>query len=89
MSNQQSAIRATELSLAKDNPDLAARLYGATQNFYEQFRFLLSPLERDHHKFNVRAARTALGKEAFSAAWETGKAMSMDEAIQLALQELS
>jgi predicted ATPase/class 3 adenylate cyclase len=80
---------ATELALAKDNPDLAARVYGATQQFYEQFRFLLSPLERDHHEFNVRAARTALGEETFLTAWESGKSISMDEAMQLALQELS
>jgi tetratricopeptide (TPR) repeat protein len=80
---------ATELALAKDNPDLAARVYGATQQFYEQFRFLLSSLERDHHEFNVRAARTALGEETFLTAWESGKSISMDEAMQLALQELS
>jgi hypothetical protein len=77
------------LSIVQENMELAVHLFGATENFYDQFRFLMSPLERNHHEYNINAARTALGEEAFSAAWAAGKSMSMDGAIQLASQEQS
>lgn len=77
------------LVITHEKMEFAARLFGTTESFYKQFRFLMSPLERDHHEFNVRAVQAALGEDAFSAAWTAGKAMTMDEAIELALQELA
>ena len=34
----------------------------------------------------MAAARAALGEEAFAAAWEEGEAMTMEEAIEYALE---
>ena len=65
----------------------AARLYGATETFYAQFRFLISPLERENHERNIAAVRAALGEEALSALWEEGRAMTVEQAVEYALKE--
>ncbi len=37
----------------------------------------------------VAVARTALGEEAFLAAWEEGRAMTLEQAVEYALEEPS
>jgi hypothetical protein len=44
--------------------------------------------ERTEDELREAAVRAALGEEAFAAAWEAGRAMSLDEAIALALDEI-
>jgi hypothetical protein len=46
----------------------------------------LPPKEREQYDSDVAEAKQAMGLEAFMAAWEKGHAMSMEEAIALALE---
>jgi hypothetical protein len=64
----------------------AARLFGATESFYSLLRFLMSPLERRIHERDLAAARAALGEEAFSALRAEGQAMTIEQAVEYALQ---
>jgi predicted ATPase/class 3 adenylate cyclase len=64
----------------------AARLFGATASFYNQNRFLMSPIERENHERQVSAARTAPNEEAFAAAWADGQNMTLEQAIAYALE---
>ncbi|HET9589239.1 MAG TPA: tetratricopeptide repeat protein [Anaerolineales bacterium] len=75
------------LAVAQGEMQRAARLYGATETFYAQFRFLISPLERENHERNIAAVRAALGEEALSALWEEGRAMTVEQAVEYALKE--
>ena len=75
------------LAVAQGDMKRAARLFGAMAEFYAHLKFLLSPLERDHHDRDLAAARTGLGEEAFSALWAEGQAMTMQQAVSYALKE--
>jgi predicted ATPase/DNA-binding SARP family transcriptional activator/Tfp pilus assembly protein PilF len=65
----------------------AVRLFGAAEILYAPPRFELSAKERAEHDQAVAATRAALGEEAFTAAWEEGKTMTLEQAVEFALQE--
>jgi predicted ATPase/class 3 adenylate cyclase len=76
----------TILTVRRQDMQAAAKLYGAMASFYPQIRFLMSPLERDIHERNLAAARAALGEEAFTEAWAGGQALTLEKAIEYALE---
>jgi hypothetical protein len=49
----------------------------------------MSPLERDNHERDMAAAREALGEEVFAVLQAEGRAMTMHEAIEYALQDMN
>jgi hypothetical protein len=75
------------LAVAQGNMEYAARLLGATEEFFSQLRFLISPLERDNHERDAAAIRAALGEESFDALWAEGHAMTLEQAMTYALNE--
>ena len=75
------------LAVAQGDMRRAARLFGATETFYAQLRFLLSPLERDNHDRHAAAIRAALGEAVFSALRAEGRGMTMEQAVEYALKE--
>jgi hypothetical protein len=77
----------TALAVAQGDMPRAARLFGATESFYSLLRFLMSPLERDHHERDLAATRSALGEEVFSALCAEGRAMSIEQAVAYALDD--
>ena len=46
---------------------------------------VLNPVDRPEHEGAVAALRVSLGEGAFAAAWEAGRALSLDEALADAL----
>jgi hypothetical protein len=78
------------LAVALGQSERAARLFGAAEELREAMGFRpLWPSERAEHERPVTAVRTALGQEAFAAAWTEGRAMSLEDAIAYALAEPS
>jgi predicted ATPase/DNA-binding XRE family transcriptional regulator len=75
------------LAAAQNKPKLTARLVGAAEAQIPSIRFEMSAKERAEYDQAVAAARAALGKETFIAAWEEGKKMTLDEAVSYALKE--
>jgi predicted ATPase/DNA-binding SARP family transcriptional activator len=65
----------------------AAVLWGAAEALREKIGAPLPSDERQTNERSVAAAREALGDEAFTTAWATGRAMTLEEAIALALKE--
>jgi predicted ATPase/Tfp pilus assembly protein PilF len=63
-----------------------ARLFGAAEAMREAIPFALHPGNRSEYD-GITAARAALGEEAFAAAWAEGRALSLEAAIALALEE--
>ena len=73
---------------AQDWPQRSARLWGASEQLLDSAASLLPPTHRwirDRHFDGVKAA---LGDTAFQAAFAEGRAMSMGQAIQYALEGL-
>jgi hypothetical protein len=60
----------------------AARLLGATNEVFKNIHLGLSPRECSEHDEAETAVRTALGDDAFFAAWEAGRELSPKQAIQ-------
>jgi hypothetical protein len=48
----------------------------------------MHPVDRGDYERDVALARAQLGEEAFVIAWATGQAMSLEQAIAYALEEI-
>jgi predicted ATPase/class 3 adenylate cyclase len=71
---------------ASGQPERMARLFGAAEALRETLHNPLQPADQVGYEV-IPAARAALGEAAFRAAWAEGQAMSLDQAIELALNE--
>jgi non-specific serine/threonine protein kinase len=65
----------------------AARVGGAAEALREALGAALHPLLHSGHEQAVGAMRAALGEAAFAAAWAEGRALPLDEAVALALEQ--
>ncbi|MDQ4129273.1 MAG: hypothetical protein M3151_15225, partial [Actinomycetota bacterium] len=63
----------------------SAQLYGATEALREAVGVPLSPVDRPDHDHTVAAARAQLDEAVWRTAWDEGKAMSLEEAVEYAL----
>jgi predicted ATPase/class 3 adenylate cyclase len=79
----------------KQEWDRAARILGAADGLMATYQFANSTgvvqtaQERQATEALVAQTRTALGEAAFIAAWEEGRALSLDAAVALALERTS
>jgi len=63
----------------------ATRLLAVAACEREEMGTILYPVDCPHHEKAMETARSALGEEAFAAAWAEGEALSLDEAVARAL----
>jgi DNA-binding NarL/FixJ family response regulator len=66
----------------------AARLLGAAAALREALGVPVAATERPHYERILATVRAQLDSAAFSAAWESGRVLSIDDAVGLARQEL-
>jgi ATP/maltotriose-dependent transcriptional regulator MalT len=59
----------------------ATRLWGAAEALRDTMGAPLPPLERPDYEHAMATARTALGEEAFTAAWAEGRTMTPEQAL--------
>lgn len=72
------------------DPARAARAWGASERLREEIGCPLPPSDRPRHTRQVAEARASLGDDAaFDVAWQEGRGMAMESAIEYALQEPS
>jgi hypothetical protein len=62
-------------------PVRAAQLLGAAEALLEFIGVRLEPLTRTAYEHNVAAVRAQLSEEAFAAAWNTGRSLTVEQAI--------
>lgn len=74
---------------AQGNPRRAASIFGAARALREATGDAITPTWRALYDRTVAAVRTALGEETFTTAWATGHALSLDEAIGEALEQVA
>ncbi len=75
------------LAAKEGQPHRAVRLYGAAQALLDSVGARLDPIDRDGYDQYVIAAREQLGEAAFNANWAEGEALTMEQAVDLALDE--
>ena len=78
--------RFAEVALAQGQPEQAARLLGAAEALRQASNNPSEPFERSDVDRSVAAVRAELGEESFKTAWEKGRAMSMEKAINYAMK---
>ncbi len=70
---------------AAANPLWAAKIWGAAERLREEISAPMPPIERLRYEAQVATARTVLrDNSAFDAAWQAGRAMTIEQAIELA-----
>ena len=66
----------------------AARIWGAAERLRDEIGSPLPPNERARYDLHVAAAREALEDDvAFDSGWQEGRALTLEQAIELALAE--
>jgi non-specific serine/threonine protein kinase len=75
------------IAAAEGSIGQAARLWGAEEALLEKIEAAVYTYvpDRSLHQSRVAAARARLDEEAFTAAWEEGRTMSLEQAIEYAL----
>ena len=68
-------------------PNVAAVMLGAVDALFEEIRASILPVFMEQHERSIEAARQALGDDAYDAAWNTGYAMDIDQAVAFALED--
>ena len=76
-----------EVSAAAGRPERAARLGGTATAQLVALSRRLPPVDDAAFHAALDAARAALGEQAFAREWAAGQALSLDEAVALALAE--
>jgi predicted ATPase/DNA-binding SARP family transcriptional activator/DNA-binding CsgD family transcriptional regulator len=74
----------------QEQPVRAARLWGAVEGMEEAYGVHVSPiaLSESDYEGRLTAARSQLDEEVWSRAWEEGKAMSLEWAVDYGLSEV-
>jgi hypothetical protein len=85
----QNLERLAALAVAQAQPARAARPFGTAEALREALGAPLPPVDGAEHDRSVAAVRTALGEEAFAAAWAEGREMSLEQSIDCALQAVT
>jgi non-specific serine/threonine protein kinase len=65
----------------------AAQLFGQADALREAIGAPLAPVERPEYERDIAAVRAALSEEEFAAAWAQGRAMTLEQAIECALDK--
>lgn len=73
------------IAIAHEQGDRAARLLGAAEALREKINIQMSPFERTEYDTQVSELRKSMDEKTFSNLWSEGRLMTMEQAIQLAL----
>ena len=73
--------------MMEGQPARAARLYGAESLLREALGASIAPRKREPYEANQTALCRALGEGLYRAAWTLGRSLTLDQALDLALQE--
>ncbi len=73
------------IASATGQSEQAARLFGAAEVLRETVGWHPAPPDQAYHDRCVASARAGLGETAFAAAWEEGRAMTLEQAVEHAL----
>jgi predicted ATPase/class 3 adenylate cyclase len=80
-----SLLRFGGLAAAQGQSERAATLLAAAEALCETIGYDWQPDQRNQHDRCVAATHAALGEAAFAAAWAEGQALTLEEAVALAL----
>lgn len=77
------------IAFAEEEPERTARLFGAAEVLRQKVDSPMTEAERVEYDRVVAQLRATLSDTEFNAQWAEGRALPMDQAIQLALEEMN
>jgi predicted ATPase len=75
------------IAKAEENEERAAILLGAAEILREMTRLPMTPMERVEYEGEVSDLQSQMDPSAFQAVWSKGRAMSMEQAILIAVEQ--
>jgi len=75
------------ISVAQGKVERAAQLMGAVETYLDSIGIRLLYVDKMEYERNLSVLHTQMNKKAIARYWAQGKALTMDQAIQFALQE--
>jgi tetratricopeptide (TPR) repeat protein len=75
-----------EIAGLEGQPERIVRLFGAAAPLHARFGVSSYPAEQDAYDQQLLAARAQLGEGAYAVAWNSGQAMSVEQAVEEALR---
>jgi tetratricopeptide (TPR) repeat protein len=79
--------RWAEVTTAQQRPEKAARLLGAAAALRANIGSVIDPADGPDYERTSADLRDQLGQERFAAAWDAGRAMTMEQAVSFALED--
>jgi hypothetical protein len=73
------------LATMQEHPESASVLFGTASIYRETMNVLIPLNEHPQLEQIITTARSALGEEAFNAAWSEGRAMTLEQAVAYAI----
>jgi len=70
-----------------NQPERCAKLFGAAQAIFDTIDYRIPQFDQDEFGRHIQVARVHLGNTAFDALAEEGRALTVDDAVALALNE--
>ena len=74
------------IAKVQEEPERAARLLGAAEALRERINIPMTPAERPEYEREVNDLRNNMEEVTFARAWAEGRTMTMEEAIEYALE---
>jgi hypothetical protein len=62
-------------------------VFGAAASIREAMASSMDPFDRAEYERNLQTLRAELGQAKFRAAWEVGRALTMEQALEAALEK--
>ncbi len=78
-----------KVALAQGNPEQAARLFGAAQAAREKMGTPIPPIDLPDYERHLAWLVKVMDEKCYSSAWEAGRVMTLQEAEDLAMAEVS
>ena len=80
--------RLAEVAIGKHQAENAARIFGAAESIRASLRSKIDPVDQPEYERNLASLRAELGEGRFNAAWEEGQKMTLEQAVDYALEEV-
>jgi len=72
-----------DIALAQGQAEKAARFIGAAAALRASIRSVIDPADQPEYDRRITSLRAILGQERFSAAWDEGQALTLEQAVAL------
>ncbi len=78
--------RLAGVAMAQGQAEKAVRLFGVATVLRSSIGSVIDPVDQDRYKKNINSLHAKLGREKYKAAWDEGRAMTMEQAVAYALE---